>query len=153
MPGHALKRSRRGRKVGVPKPEGAEQLGAGYFSAQNKELFTIFRGQPVAIHPSGSGVWLANASDDTRNAAGFMSEDTAPGATNNVVTDEVFTQSNWLLVSGQSNLQGGEIYFLDVVSGRMSITSPSIPGQVVQQLGRAISSIALDIECEEAILL
>lgn len=151
MAGHALKRSRRGRKTGVPKPEGAEQLGAGYFSAENEDTTTILRGQVVAVHPTG--IWRANASDDSRNAVGLMSEDTPVGGRNNVVTDEVFTMEDWSQVIGKQNLDPGEIYFLDVVSGKMSITSPGIPGQVVQQVGRAISSIALDIECEEAILL
>lgn len=82
-----------------------------------------------------------------------MSEDTSVGSQNNVVTDEVFTMSDWTTVIGKPNLDPGEIYFLDIVSGKMSITPPGVPGQVVQQVGRAISSIALDIECEEAILL
>lgn len=126
-------------------------MGAGYFSAENQDTTTIFRGQVVAIHPEG--IWRANASDDSRNAVGLMSEDTPPGSRNNVVTDEVFTMEDWTSVIGKPNLDPGEIYFLDVVSGKMSITPPRIPGQVVQQVGRAISSIALDIECEEAILL
>lgn len=151
MVGHALKRSRRGRKTGVPKPEGAEQLGAGYFSAENADDTTIFRGQVVAVHPEG--FWRANAADDSRNAVGLMSEDTPVGGRNNVVTDEVFTMDDWTEVIGKQNLDPGEIYFLDLVSGKMTITPPSIPGQVAQQVGRAISSIALDIECEEAILL
>ncbi len=151
MAGHSLKRSRGGRKVSVPKPEGAEQLGAGYFSAENEDVTTILRGQVVAIHPTG--IWRANASDDTRNAVGLMSENTAVGARNNVVTDEVFTMSDWSAVIGKQNLDPGEIYFLDTVSGRLTVTPPRIPGQVAQQVGRAISSIALDIECEEAILL
>lgn len=153
MVGHALRRSRRGSKIGVPKPQGGEQLGSGYFSAANKDLVTIYRGQLVAIHPSGSGVWRANASDDTRNAVGLMSEDTAVGSTNNVVTDEVFTQADWSTVVGTTNLQGGEIYFLDVVSGRMTMAPSGVSGQVIQQVGRAISNIALDIEIEGAILL
>jgi len=82
-----------------------------------------------------------------------MSEDTPVGGRNNVVTDEVFTMPDWTLVIGKQNLDVGEIYFLDTVSGKMTITPPGIPGQVAQQIGRAISSIALDIECEEAILL
>jgi hypothetical protein len=126
-------------------------LGAGYFPGENHDVTTIFRGQVVAIHPEG--IWRANASDDTKNAVGLMSEDTEVGATQNVVTDEVFTMSDWTQVIGKQNLDPGEIYFLGVVSGRMTTTPPTIPGQVAQQVGRAISSIALDIECEEAILL
>lgn len=126
-------------------------MGAGYFPGENQDTTTILRGQVVAIHPEG--IQRANASDDTRNAVGLMSEDTEVGATQNVVTDEVFTMSDWTNVIGKQNLDPGEIYFLDVVSGKMALTPPSIPGQVVQQVGRAISSIALDIECEEAILL
>ena len=126
-------------------------MGAGYFPAVNEDTATIFKGQVVAVHPNG--VWRANASNDTRNAVGLMSEDTPVGATNNVVTDEVFTMEDWTQVIGKTNLDPGEIYFLDLVSGKMTTTAPSVPGQVAQQVGRAISSIALDIECEEAILL
>src|SRR5687768_342078 len=151
MARNSLKRSRRGPKVSIPKPQGAEQLGAGYFSAENEDTTTIFRGQVVAIHPNG--IWRANASDDTRNAVGLMSEDTPVGSRNNVVTDEVFTMEDWTAVTGQRNLIPGEIYFLSVVSGKIDIDPPEVPGQVAQQVGRAISNIALDIECEEAILL
>lgn len=125
----------------------------GYFSAENKDIETIYRGQPVAIHPSGSGVWKASASDDTRNAVGLMSEDTEVGSSNNVTTDDVFTQADWSAVVGATNLQGGEIYFLDVVSGHMTTSPAGVSGEVVQILGRAISNIALDIEIEGAVLL
>lgn len=126
-------------------------MGAGYFPAENADTTTIFRGQVVAVHPNG--IWRANASDDTRNAVGLMSENTPVGSVNNVVTDEVFTMADWTEVTGEPSLNPGDIYFLDVVSGKLTRTAPSTLGQVVQQVGRAISSIALDIECEEAILL
>lgn len=128
-------------------------MGAGYFAAENKELNTILRGQWVAIHPSGSGVWKANASDDTKNAVGMMSEDTSVGATQNVVTDEVFTMSDWTNVTGMTQLNGGSTYYLDVVSGMMIRNPPAVPGTVVQQLGRAISTFGFEIEVREAILL
>lgn len=128
-------------------------MGAGYFAAQNKEAFTIRRGQWVAIHPSGSGVVLASAADDTKNAVGQMSEDTAAGASQNVVSDEVFTMPDWSNVIGATQLQGGQVYFLSTVPGRMTTTAPSVNGQVSQQVGRAISPTALELECREAILL
>ena len=128
-------------------------MGAGYFAAQNKDTQTILRGQIVAIHPSGSGAIRASAQDDTKNAVGFMSQDTAVGATQNVATDEVFSMPDWSSVSDAAELQGGQIYFLSTVPGRITLTPPSVNGQVAQQIGRATSPTALEIECKEAILL
>lgn len=128
-------------------------MGSGYFAAENKDIETIRRGQWVAVHSSGSGVTRADAGDDTHNAVGVMSEDTAVGATQNVVTDEVFTMSDWSSVTGSPALQGGARYFLDTVAGRMTITPPGVPGQVVQQLGRALDTQRFEIEIREAILL
>lgn len=128
-------------------------MGAGYFAAQNKDTQTILRGQQVAIHPSGSGVILASAVDDTKNSVGCMSDDTAVGATQNVITDEVFTMSDWANVIGSAQLRGGQIYFLSSVPGQITTSAPSTNGQVVQQIGRAVSASALEIECREAVLL
>lgn len=128
-------------------------MGASYFAATNKDSETIRRGQWVAIHPSGSGVWLASAADDTRNAVGMMSADTAPGSANNVITDEVFTMNDWSDVIGADELEGGAIYFLSTVPGQMSTSAPTTIGQVAQELGRAISAIGFDVDTEEAILL
>jgi hypothetical protein len=153
MAGRALKRSRKGRRINAPRTQETGQLGAGYFAAQNKDTETIFRGQVVAIHPSGSGVIKASALDDSKNAVGFMSQDTAVGATQNVATDEVFSMPDWSNVTGTTELQGGQIYFLGTVPGRMSTVPPSTNGQVVQQIGRATSPTAIEIECKEAILL
>jgi hypothetical protein len=125
----------------------------GYFAAENKDIVTIKRGQWVAIHESGSGVVLANADDNTHNAIGMMSADTSVGATQNVVTDEVFTMADWGEVTGATTLHGGANYFLDTRSGRMTTEAPEVTGQVAQYLGRAISTIAFDIETGGAILL
>lgn len=153
MAGRALKRSRAGRKVNAPRTQETGQLGAGYFAAENKGTETGRRGQAVAIHPSGAGVHLASAADDLRNAVGLWSEDVLVGASQNVVTDEVFTMPDWTNVIGSPQLQGGQTYFLSTVPGRMTTTAPTVNGQVAQQVGRAISATALELECREAILL
>lgn len=128
-------------------------MGAGYFAAENKGSETGRRGQVVAIHSSGSGVHLASAADDSRNAVGLWAEDVPVGASQNVVTDEVFTMPDWTNVIGSAQLQGGSVYFLSTVPGRLTTTAPSVDGQVAQQVGRAISATALELECREAILL
>lgn len=128
-------------------------MGADYFPAENKDNVTIRRGQLVAIHSSGTGVVRANASDDLRNAVGLMAADTAVGATQNVMTDEVFTLADWSEVAGTVQLQGGKYYYLDTTSGHMALVSPQTTGQVSQIVGRAVSPLALAIEIEEAILL
>jgi hypothetical protein len=125
----------------------------GYFAAENKDIETIRRGQWVAIHASGSGVVKATAGDNLRNAVGVMSADTSVGATQNVVTDEVFTLSDWSNVTGEVALIGGSSYFLDTLSGHMTINPPTTHNQVAQRLGRAISTTQFDIEVGEAILL
>ena len=151
--GRALRRSPSGRKTNVRPTATTGELGVGYFAAENKDIVTILRGQWVAIHPSGSGVVLANATNDQRPAVGMMSQDTSVGATQNVVTDQVFTLSDWSNVTGATTLRGGANYFLDTRSGYMTITAAEILGQVAQRLGRAISSTQFDIEVGEAVLL
>lgn len=125
----------------------------GYFAAENKDIVTILRGQWVAIHESGSGVVLANAEDNNRNAVGVMGADTFVGATQNVVTDEVFTLADWSNVTGSAVLQGGSVYFLDTRSGYMTTEAPETNGEVAQPLGRAISTTQFDIEIQQAVLL
>lgn len=125
-----------------------------YFAAQNKDIVTILRGQWVAIHSSGSGVVLANARDTLKPAVGQMSQDTNVGATQNVVTDEVFTLTDWSNVTGTSSLTSPANFFLSAErSGYMTTTAPTLQGQVAQRLGRVISPTQFDIEIEEAILL
>lgn len=129
-------------------------MGASYFSAENKDIVTIKRGQWVAVHSSGSGVVRASASSSQRPAIGVMSADTAVGATQNVVADEVFTLSDWSEVAGTVNLQGGRVYFLSgLTSGKMTLDAPMTMGQVAQPVGRAISPIVLEIEIGQAVLL
>ena len=129
-------------------------MGASYFPAQNKDIVTIKRGQWVAIHNSGSGVVLANASSTSKPAVGVMSADTVVGATQNVVADEVFTLTDWSEVAGTTNLQGGKVYFLsNLVNGRMTLSPTTIMGQIAQPVGRAISPIILEIEIGQAVLL
>ena len=125
----------------------------GYFAAENKDTVTIRRGQWVAIDESGSGVVLANAEDNSRPAVGVMSADTSVGATQNVVTDEVFTLTDWSNITGMTTLQGGLVYFLDTRSGYMTTIAPDTTGEVAQLLGRAISSTQFDIEIQQAVLL
>lgn len=151
--GRALKRSPSGRKINARSTASTGELGVGYFAAENKDIVTILRGQWVAIHSSGSGVVLANASNNQKPAIGMMSADTNVGATQNVVTDEVFTLTDWGNVAGAAALQGGANYFLDTRSGYMTTTAPAIHNQVAQRVGRAISTTQFDIEVEEAILL
>lgn len=152
--GHALRRSPSGRKTNVRSTASTGNLGLGYFAAQNKDIVTILRGQWVAIHSSGSGVVLANAANTSKPAVGQMSQDTNVGATQNVVTDEVFTLSDWSNVIGTTNLTSPASYFLSAErSGYMTTIAPTTQGQVAQCLGRTISTTQFDIEVEEAILL
>lgn len=122
-------------------------------TAENKETFTILKGQAVASHPSGNGIILANATANTKNAIGVAGQDIAPAAAGKVILDGPFQLADWSSVTGVTILAPLAVYYLDVTSGKLMTSPPSTPGSVVQVVGRAIAPDTLDLMVSTTVLL
>ncbi len=90
----------------------------------------------------------------TTQVVGLSITDTTSGFTCNYLTEGRIERSDWTDIAGVTNLSAGVTYFLDpVLSGRITSTAPTVAGQYVVRIGRAVSTTTLDIEIELPILL
>lgn len=137
----------------VPPTESGDTVTS--YSAENKGSATFAIGAALAVHSSGSGVLLAHAgSSPPRRCVGLASVGVAVGVAETVVTEGVFSLADWSAVTGSAALASGSSYYLDPATvGRLTATAPSSVGQIVQQVGRAVSTTQLDLEIEDPILL
>lgn len=123
------------------------------FSAQNKDSVTILKGQPVAVHSSGTGIVRASATNNGKNTIGLVAQDIDINFSGNVSTSGPLTQADWTNVTGGSLLATIAVYYLDTVAGRLTVTPPTATGNVVQFVGRALTPNTLDIAIEQTTLL
>ncbi len=124
---------------------GVPVTGGGY-TAVNKDATAILNGQAVATDVSGVGVVLASATSPATPAVGLAVGDTAPLAALSIKTAGLVTLSDWALVTGTSLLIPRARYYLDPATpGRLTSTAPSLSGQIVQQVGMALSSNILGL--------
>jgi hypothetical protein len=123
------------------------------YSSQNKDVVQIKQGQIVAVHPSGTGIVRAGAIDNAKNGVGLAAADTDPTFSGDVQVGDVFEMSDWTNVVGVPTLLPLASYFLSTVLGQLTTTPPNVDGQVVQVIGRAVSTTQLKLEIEEPILL
>lgn len=107
----------------------------------------------VAVHSSGTGIVKANATDTSKPAVGLMTADTADTISGAVQTDGPFTLADWTAVIGSASLAAHTLYFLSTTGGLLTATPPSVGGNVVQRIGRAVSATTLAIEIGPTILL
>jgi hypothetical protein len=84
---------------------------------------------------SGAKVQKANATDDTKPANGF-----APAAISNGATGSVQGPGK---ISGLSGLTPGAIYYLSTTPGAITATAPTGAGNLVQEVGVAVSATEL----------
>ena len=61
--------------------------------------------------------------------------------------------SDWTAITGSATLTPNAIYYLSTTAGRLTTAPPTTVGQVVQPVGIAVSSVKLELEVEDAILL
>lgn len=123
------------------------------FSAENKDSTTILKGQPVAIHSSGTGIVRANATNNTKNTIGLAGQDVAQGFSSPVSISGPFSMADWTNVTGSSLLASIAVYYLDTVAGKLTTTPPVATGNVVQFVGRALAPDTLDLAIEQTTLL
>jgi hypothetical protein len=121
--------------------------------SQNKDVVTIRKGQPVAVHSSGVGVVLAGAALNGMYAVGLAKEDIAVGASGPIADFGDFQMSDWTPVVGSPSLAAKATYFLSDVVGQLSTVSPSSPGDVSQIVLREIAPDTASLRIESPILI
>lgn len=142
--------------IGAPGPQGPPGSGGGgggseSFDGENRDSVTFAIGAPLAANPTLPGVVRANATDTTRPCVGLASVGVSVGSVEAVQTGGTITRTNWTSVTGSSLLSVGAGYYLHTTAGQLRSTVPTTPGQVVQYVGRALTSQTLLIEIDQPI--
>lgn len=127
--------------------------GSTTFDATNKAGATVYAGMVVAKHSSGSGYVFGNATNDQARAIGIATVDAADQAAGNYQTDGIITLTDWTHATGAATLATNGRYYMDTTDGKLTTTPPSGAGNVVQYIGTALSTTALDISIGYAIKL
>jgi len=126
--------------------------------ATNNEAGTIVIGTPVYVDAAGT---VKKAQADavlTSRVLGLVQDATiATSNSGSIQTDGVFVASTgeWDAVAGTTGgLTPGINYFLDpTTAGQLTSTAPTTTGQVVVNLGLALSATELDINNMQTVLL
>lgn len=64
------------------------------------------------------------------------------------------TLSDWTAVTGTTTLSAGAIYFLsETTAGQMTTTPPTLSGETILRVGRALTDTQFDIEIAQPVLL
>lgn len=111
----------------------------------------VVRGQLVAS--SALGAVLADASDNTRNCIGLVGQAASASEPVNLQLSGDFFLSDWTAITGGASLTPNELYFLSTTAGQLTLTPPSVVGEVVQLIGMAITAKTLRIEIQPSVLL
>jgi hypothetical protein len=104
-------------------------------------------GDALYMRTSDGQVGLAQA-DGTQDEAivvGFADDDAASGATVKVLVAG--------LLSDQTGINPGDVYFLSTTAGEISTTAPSTAGQFVTRVGEGATTTEFSIQLEPPILL
>ncbi len=91
------------------------------FTAENKDVVGLVPGQPVAAHPSGTGVQRAVATSPMP-FVGLVLTTTAVGFAAEVRSVGFLTLADWSAVAGTPTLAAGTSYFLSATPGLMTVT-------------------------------
>lgn len=138
--------------VPIPPQLPATPESTDYHSAEADS--TIVIGNPVYLTGAGHVNPARADAAGTTQVVGLSITDTSAGFTCNYLTEGRIEKSDWTAVAGVANLSAGVTYFLDPsVAGHITSTAPSVVGQYVVRVGRAVNTTTLDIEIELPILL
>jgi hypothetical protein len=114
---------------------------------------SIVAGQPLYIKATGHAALAAANAGATANAIGFATVDAEPTFSVNYATEGKLTLVDWTTVSGSASLVPGAAYYLSTAVGKITSVPPSAAGAYVVRVGRAASSLTLDIEIEPSVRL
>jgi hypothetical protein len=123
----------------------------------SKAAMTINIGQPV-YPDSGTTVSLANADIGGIPVLGMPIGLALTDATANqvilIATEGSVEQDDWTLVTGSALLTPGAIYFLDgPTAGKLTETALTTDGYMGIRVGRALTTIKMDIEISDGVIL
>jgi hypothetical protein len=112
---------------------------------------TVAVGQPIYISASDT-VNLADASlSSTANVLGLVSVGASASNTATVLSEGSVNQADWTSVTGTTNLTPGSVYYLSGTTGKMTTTKPTSGGDIIIQLGTAVSTTKFNIEVQEVV--
>jgi len=114
----------------------------------------LVSGQPVCLSASGK-LMKAVANNSLASVVyGFTLSDTNAGQLCAITPDGSVNMASWTSITGGVELTIGRKYYLSPdTSGTLMATAPTIAGQYVVRVGKAVSSTQLDIEIQPTILL
>jgi hypothetical protein len=147
--------------VGLPGPTGPMGPAGSIFSIyakQNNDVVALPIGTPV--YSSGIGT-ISRAKADSGISAqvtGVVSDPSiSVGATGSIQTVEILTATTaqWDIVTGQVGglTEGSNYYLSSSTAGTLTSTAPTVAGQYVVNVGKAISSTQLSINIQAFVLL
>ena len=124
----------------------------------NDEAGAIVIGAPVYVFDNdGVKKAQANASGTAKVLGLVTNSSVSAGASATIQTNGVLTATTtqWDAITGQSGgLTAGSYYFLDPsTSGKLTTTAPTSAGQLVVNVGLALSTTEMQINPEKPILL
>ncbi len=128
------------------------------FPLTNHESTAVVCGAPVYVDVVGGFKRAQANATATADSVGLVATtpSIANGAVGSVCVQDVLTltTAQWDAVTGQTGgLTAGKYYLDPATAGKMTPTPPSTVGQVVVELGRALSATDFKVEIKASILL
>ena len=101
-------------------------------------------GQPVILNEDNT-TSLAEAGETYEEASviGLSVIDANINDTVRYAADDTIEQLDWTEVIGAQHLTPGAIYFLSLTPGKLTTAPPSVDGQHIVRVGRAMSLVVL----------
>lgn len=117
------------------------------YAASNKAGVLLPAGCALAVHSSGNGVVLADPTSSALAAVGLAQVDIGIGFTGTVQTGGLLNLVDWTAATGSPALATRGRYFLSIGSpGQISTAIPSGAGNILQEIGTAVSAQILRLE-------
>lgn len=111
----------------------------------------VLAGQAIYIK-SGGAAALTDADDVTKASVAGVARYSGGGVTGGnlyYVTDGDLWMEDWTNVIGGTTLTPGAVYYLSTTAGKLTSTPPTGDGEFVVKVGRALTTMTLDIELGE----
>lgn len=110
-------------------------------------------GNPIYLKANGHTEPAKADNINTVQVVGVSISDTAATYSCKYITEGQVERVDWTEIAGTASLSPGISYFLDIISGKITTIAPTTTRQYVVRIGRAVSTIRLDVEIELPILL
>jgi hypothetical protein len=133
-------------------PAGRDGVGGGV-TPQTAEVDSDVKiGMAIFIHYSGHAK-LAKADARATVAVGLCNVDTLSGHAVEFLTDSAITQNDWsnVIENGSPSLTIGTYFLSNTMAGKITQVPPTTG--IIQRIGRALSTICLDIEISDGVTL